>query len=296
MTLALLAAGCQLGRDPLGGVIGDAPDARMRVRLFRSSDAGVTWTLDPQVVATDLTSLHACTYQGELWVPALRFVTGIPWWESAFPSPFVDVLRSPDGVTWRAERIPLDVEGTVGGVDPACVVGPDGALEMWFSEPEGRGDPALGGRPSRIWRTRWNGTDAFEDGEVVTRGTSLIDPSPYYGADGRLRLFLNEAGVRIVEAQGDALVTRWEGVTVPHATPTQGGGLLLAQRSDQPRTVQRRDIHPGGLDPPATWELSGVHCCESPSMTTQGDIWLLFCVDRPPGPPPGLEPGPATAP
>lgn len=288
--LAVTLGACQRSSTVLRDSLGDAPDARFRVRLLRSTDAGASWTLDPTVIAHDVTSLHACTYQGEVWIPALRFVTEIPWWESALPSPFVDVLRSRDGVTWRAERVPVNVEGTTGGVDPACVVAPDGTLEMWFAELEGRGDPAHGNRPARIWRTRWNGVDAFIDGEVVTRGPSLIDPSPLYTPDGHLRLFLNQAGARIVEAEGDALTTRWEGVTVPHTTRIDTSALLLAQRADQPQRVQVRAVDGAGIGAPTTWDLPGVRSCESPSLTTLDATWLLFCVDRPPGPPPGVGP------
>ncbi len=290
--LALLAAalgGCQRGSGAIHEALGDAPDARFRVRLLRSSDAGATWTLDPRVLAHDVTSLHACTYQGEVWVSGLRFVTEIPWWESAFPAPFVDVFRSSDGAAWRAERIPLKLDAHR-AIDPACAVGPEG-LEMWVADLEGVGDPAQGSRDARIWRTRWNGSDAFEGGEVAFHGTSVVDPSPVYGPDGTLRLYLNERGARIVEARGDRLESRWEGVTVPDAVATPSGLLVLAQRADQPQRVLVRSLEGGALGPVRTWDLTGLRTCESPSLTTLGDTWLLFCVDRPVGTPPSPHAG-----
>lgn len=288
--LAVTLGACQRSSTVIRASLGDAPDARFRVRLLRSTDVGASWTLDPAVIAHDVTSLHACTYQDEIWMTGLRFVTEIPWWESAFPAPFVDVFRSPDGTTWRADRIPLELD-THRAIDPACVVGPEG-LEMWVADLEGLGDPAEGSRDARIWRTRWNGSDTFDRGEVVFHGTSVVDPSPVYGPDGALRLFLNERAARIVEARGDQLLSRWEGVTVPGAATTPNGMLLLAQRADQPRSVLVRSIEPsGGLGPVQTWDLPGVHSCESPSLTTLGDIWWLFCVDRAPGPLPSPHVG-----
>lgn len=261
-------------QGPPGGGI------RFQVRSFRSTDRGRTWTLDPGVIAHDFTSLHACTFEGMVWLSGLRFVTEIPESESENPTPFVDVYRSRDGKTWTGDRIPLNIDDTIGGVDPACVVGPDG-LEMWFAEPEGRtGDPALGKRAIRIWRSHWNGRDAFYQGEVVMNGEGLVDPAPYYSDDGHLRLFLTEDGRNIVEAAEGIVLRRLRDITVPHVVESGSGSFLLGYRTVQPQRVYHRALEDERDEWAESWDLEGVRSCESPSLAILGETWLLFCVER----------------
>ena len=301
VALALgLFAGCRQTHDGASTAprrqIGEPPerrveagqDFRFRVRYFRSTDQGATWTLDPAIVAHNFTSLHACYFEGTVWLSGLTFVTEIPESESANPSPFVDVFRSRDGKTWTGDRIPLDFD-VVGTIDPACVAGP-GGLEMWFAEMEGSsGDPAHGGRVSKIWRSHWNGKDAFHRGKIIVQGEGLVDPAPFYTTDGRMRLFLNKDGQNIVEAVDGRLVSRWKNITVPDALDPGTGPLLLAFRPGEPRQVYHRAFDEERFYPIDSWNLDGVRSCESPTLTTMGDIWLLFCVETGAGPVHGSE-------
>jgi hypothetical protein len=277
--LSLLAlAACDRSPAPIRAALVPNPSAHSQVRLLTSVDRGATWTLRPASLAHGVSSLHACTYEDTVWVPCVLDVRDIPWIESAFPVPFVDVLRSTDLVTWTADRIRIRAD-TTGGVDPACVVGPQG-LEMWFAEVAGTtGDPAQGNRDAKIWRTRWSG-DAFGEGEVVVSGTGLVDPSPLY-VDGALRLFLNQDGARIVESVAGRLVSTWAGVTVPAAVDLGGTRWLLAQEFRGGGMLPvASELSPSGRGAPFPVRIDGqLQSCESPSMTTLGDTWLLFCVD-----------------
>lgn len=274
--LALVA--CDRSPDAIRAALGPDPTSHSQVRLLTSVDQGATWALRPNSLAHGVSSLHACTHEGTVWVPAVLDVRDIPWIESAFPVPFVDVLRSTDLEHWTADRIRIRGD-TTGGVDPACVVGPEG-LEMWFAEVSGSsGDPAQGNRASKIWRTRWAG-DHFGDGEVVVSGTGLVDPAPLY-VDGKLRLFLNQDGARIVESVADRLVPTWAGVTVPQAVDLGGTRWLLAQQMRGSGMLPvASDLSSGSPGTPFPVRIDGqLQSCESPSMTTLGGTWLLFCVD-----------------
>lgn len=274
--LGAMLVGCGRSAEPLRAALGPG-DGPTTVWALTSQD-GVQWSRGATAVAHRLSSLHACTVEGEVWVPALLQVESIPPWESAFPWAFVDVLRSRDLVHWTADRLPISGD-TTGGVDPACVVGPDG-LEMWFAELEGTtGDPAQGDRPSKIWRSRWNGS-GFDRAEVMVRGTALIDPAPAY-VDGELRIFLNQAGQRIVEARGDTLTVVWERATVPVVYQAGGRSWLLAQYGHDLATPRIRSIEPGGLGAERSLDLRGaVRNCESPSITAYGSGLVLMCVER----------------
>lgn len=282
MCVALL--GCERSAAPIRAALGPDPAAGTQVRVLTSTDRGAHWQLAPTPIAHGVSSLHACTFEGTVWVPALLDVRDIPLLESAFPVPFVDVFRSTDLVHWTADRLRIRAD-TTGGVDPACVVGPDG-LEMWFAEVSGKeGDPALGGRPSQVWRTRWTG-EHFGDGEVVHAGVGLVDPSPTY-VDGALRLFLNQDGSRIVQATDGALATVWDRVTVPQVAELGDRRWLLGQAPRGPGMLPvAREITGAGLGAPFPIAMDAeLRSCESPSMTTLGDTWVLFCVDTQRGPP-----------
>ena len=273
----LLGAGCERDDTALQASLGAAASSTLNLRLLRSRDQGASWRLDEAVLAHGVSSLHACTVEGRVWVPALLDTRSIPWWETAFPIPFLDSFQSSDLTTWTAHRSPLRGD-TTGGVDPACVVGPRG-LEMWFAEVLGSfEDPAKGDHVSQIWRSRWLG-DRFGEAEIVTTGTGLIDPAPIY-IDGALRLFLNKDGDHIVELVGDTLVDRWMRVTVPAAVDLGDRRWLLGQAPRGPGMMPvAREILADGLGDPFPLAIDAeLHSCESPSMTTLGPEWLLFCV------------------
>ncbi len=279
--LALLLTACAPDAAPLDAALGPDPAGGAEVRLLTSTDRGARWTLQANVIAHQLSSLHACTFEGVVWVPALLEVDHISWLESAFPSPFVDVLRSDDLVHWTASRVAIDAD-VRSVIDPACVVGPEG-LELWFADVQGSAtDPAQGARVSRIWRTHWNG-ERFIDGDVLYTGPGLVDPAPVY-IDGALRLFLNQDGARIVEVVGGTLTRAWDGVTVPQAVDLGGVRRLVAQQPRGPGMFPVfRDLSRAadGASTPITidGQLRG---CESPSLTTLGETWVLLCVDAPP--------------
>jgi hypothetical protein len=286
----VLLSGCARESAPIRAALGPDAASETELRLLLSVDKGSTWVLQPQVVAHGVSSLHACTYEGTVWVPAILDVRDIPWYETAFPSPFVDVFRSDDLVTWRADRVPIQ-SSRIGGIDPACVVGPAG-LEMWFAEPAGRdGDPAQGGRRSQIWRTHWNGT-TFGAGEVVYTGLGLVDPAPSYLA-GELRLFLNADGDHIVEVAGGTLTRVWEHVTVPQVAELGDRRLLLAQRPSGPGMQPTARVLEGtklGAEVQIPIQ-NALRSCESPSLTALGSTWALFCVDASQRPVPTERPG-----
>lgn len=274
--LALIGA-CRRDDAPLRATLGADPTSSLRVRLLRSADRGATWSIDMAPLAHGVSSLHACTFEGEVWVPGLVDRRTIPWWETAFPLPFVDSFRSFDLATWGAHRIPLEGD-TTGGVDPACVVGPKG-LEMWFAETEGiDNDPAQGNLVAKIWRSHWIG-GRWGNSEVVYSGRGLVDPAPIY-IDGALRLFLNHNGHHIVELVNGQIVDRWENATVPHAVDLGDRRWLVAQAPRNGAMLPfAREILPESLGPPFPINIDSLlRTCESPSMTTLGPTWLLFCV------------------
>ncbi|MDP2313408.1 MAG: hypothetical protein Q8P41_10915 [Pseudomonadota bacterium] len=276
--LLLTMVACDRSPDPIRAALVPDPSADTQVRVLTSVDRGAHWALHAAPVAHGVSSLHACTYDDTVWVPAVLDVREIAWIESAFPVPFVDVLRSTDLVHWTADRIRIRAD-TTGGVDPACVVGPEG-LEMWFAEVSGReGDPAQGARPSKIWRTHWK-DDHFADGVVVHEGPGLVDPAPTY-VGGKLRLFLNKDGARIVEAVGDTLLPTWDGVTVPQVAELGGSRWLLAQQPRGPGMLPiAAELTAGGRAASFPLQIDGaLSSCESPSLTTLGATWVLLCVE-----------------
>lgn len=287
---------CGRSPDPIRAALGPTPAADpnaeaqtghflsgTELRMLTSTDEGAHWSLSPDVIAHGVSSLHACTYEDTVWVPCLLDVREISWMESAFPVPFVDVLRSRDLVHWTADRIRVRAD-TKGAIDPACVVGPEG-LEMWFAEMVGSdGDPAQGDKPANIWRSAWR-EDQFDDAEVAHQGQGLVDPAPTY-ADGALRLFLNQDGNRIVELLEGRLISAWGQATVPQVAELGDRRWLLAQEPrgqgmlPVARALGQAGTPGGALGPSFPIEIDGLlRSCESPSMTTLDGKWLLFCVD-----------------
>lgn len=279
--LALLFVGCAPDATPIQAALGPDPGGGAEVRVFTSTDRGARWALQPGRIAHRLSSLHACTFEGVVWAPSLLEVDHISWFEEAFPSPFVDVLRSTDLNEWTAARIAIDAD-VRSVIDPACVVGPRG-LELWFADVRGSAtDPAQGARTSTIWRTHWDG-ERFGEGDVVYEGPGLVDPAPIY-VDGGARLFLNQDGARIVEVVDGALVRVWDGVTVPQAVELGGARWLVAQQPRGPGMFPVvRDLARATDGASTPLPIDGqLRACESPSLTTLGDTWVLLCVDAPP--------------
>jgi len=240
---------------------------------------------DPEPLAHGWSSLGAGVVDGTL------VVTGLCWWEGCgsmwrrkLLGPPVHALTTDDGATWEAAMFRLSDDPTDRvPIDPSVAV-TDAGPELWYYavDAELRGDPAHLRDDHVLARATLDGHFATWTDDAVS-APMLADPSPALFAGQRWLAATSRPGQEVTLWQGDAVVRRFSGVSVPHLSVRDDRLVLWAQTVVNGHAVAVRAESVDGR----TWgdfERPLAHPpadCASPVAASIAGERLVLCVDEP---------------
>lgn len=279
---AFFAPGCDTApsdAEVAAAVIGSPGE----VRTYRDTGAG--FQAAGVAPIQGLTSLDAFAEGEVVYLAGLSHRIVPTLLAEYMPQLFVLVAEASDPSLsrWTARALRVEAPGAA-MIDPAMVTGPKGR-ELWFVQVDGLGDPAEGGKLSRVVRTRWTGT-RFGASSVVYEGVGVVDPSPVYDGEA-WRLFLTRNHREIIEVSSERPEPRLvvAGLTVPHASMVDGTLRLTAQDTSQgpSRAMELAWDGTAWSAPRALLPPGDTQPCSSASTVPHDGARWLFCAGERPG-------------
>ncbi len=264
---------------------------------FATSPDGVSWTADPRVIATGLSSLNLLVVETEdgpgVVITAVLDGRSAEYFGIPYGLKTIYGVASRDLQTWSTFGLPIADADYDYVIDPALWFDRTGALQaVWYGVADHDADPAQIPGPHPILGAPWSMGAFQQRPEPILAIEGTADPV-ICPMDGEDWLFTTQDALRVIAARGtDSAVQAerfepvegfaWEYVTVPWCRSAGADTLLIGQSSGGVAPPSQLLVHPDGsaAQQPPVYSASPFEPanCTSPAVAQVGDQWLLICA------------------